>query len=256
MIARKARRAISALRHVLAGKTHSGWCPVCARPTLFIPVGPWYREDLKCLRCRSSARQRAVAHFIKTEIEPDGATRVLEVAPVSHVARWFREYFPCYEETNYFPGAEPGSTTKGFRNENLEALTYPDNHFDLVITQDVLEHVAHPEKAFREIARVLRPGGRHVYTIPWYPASKTRTRAYEVDGRIEHVLEPDFHGNPIDPAGSLVFSEFGEDLPDIVFEASGMRTCIIRDKKQEYGILGDSVIVFCSFTDSGQTPSG
>lgn len=250
MIALKARRAISALRHVLAGKAYSGWCPVCDKSTFFIPLGSWYREDLKCLRCRSSARQRAVAHFIKTGIDSEGVTRVLEVAPVSHVAQRFREYFPFYEETNYFPGAELGAPIRGYRNENLEALTYPDNHFDLVITQDVFEHVAHPKKAFEEIARVLRPGGRHVYTIPWYPASKTRTRAYEIDGRIEHVLDPEYHGNPIDSAGSLVFTEFGEDLPHIVLEASGMRTRTIRDHKQEYGILGDSVIVFCSFTDS------
>src|SRR5699024_5851323 len=96
--------------------------------------------------------------------------------------------------------------------------------FDLVITQDVLEHVANPASAFREIARVLRPGGRHVFTIPWYPAAKTRTRAYEQQGRIVHVLEPEHHGNPVDPEGSLVFTDFGGDLPEMISSGTGMQT--------------------------------
>src|SRR5699024_368717 len=98
----------------------------------------------------------------------------------------------------YFPRAEPGTTISGYRNENLENLTYPDEQFDLIITQDVLEHIANPSNAFREIARVLRPGGRHVFTIPWYPAAKTRTRALKKQGRIVHLVEPERHGNPVD----------------------------------------------------------
>jgi 2-polyprenyl-3-methyl-5-hydroxy-6-metoxy-1,4-benzoquinol methylase len=51
----------------------------------------------------------------------------------------------------------------------MSALTFADGTFDLIITQDVFEHVMQPAETFREIARVLKPGGAHIFTMPWYP---------------------------------------------------------------------------------------
>ena len=48
---------------------------------------------------------------------------------------------------------------QGVRCENLEELTFPDESIDLHISQDVMEHVFQPKRAFAEIARTLRPGG-------------------------------------------------------------------------------------------------
>jgi SAM-dependent methyltransferase len=42
---------------------------------------------------------------------------------------------------------------------NLEALPLADASFDAVLSTHVVEHLAHPEAAFAEMARVLRPGG-------------------------------------------------------------------------------------------------
>lgn len=41
-------------------------------------------------------------------------------------------------------------------------IPFPDGHFDLVAANMVLEHVADPARFFREVARVLRPGGHFV----------------------------------------------------------------------------------------------
>ena len=136
---------------------------------------------------------------------------------------------------------------QGHRNENLECLTFPDSCFDLVITQDVFEHIANPENAFREIARVLDTGGCHVFTIPWFPDRPTRVRARVEGGELHHLLTPEYHGNPIDQSGSLVFTEFGEDLAGIVLECSGMDTSRLEMNDPECGIVGDSVIVLCSY---------
>jgi len=47
-----------------------------------------------------------------------------------------------------------------------ERLPFADGSFDVVFTNEVLEHVQNDRQAAREIARVLRPGGRSVNFVP------------------------------------------------------------------------------------------
>jgi len=47
-----------------------------------------------------------------------------------------------------------------------ERLPYPDARFDAVVMLDVLEHVADERAAVAEIARVLRPGGLVIVSVP------------------------------------------------------------------------------------------
>jgi SAM-dependent methyltransferase len=50
------------------------------------------------------------------------------------------------------------------------ALPFPDGTFDVVIAAEVLEHIPDDDRAFAEIVRVLRPGGRIAVTVPrWWP---------------------------------------------------------------------------------------
>ncbi len=52
-----------------------------------------------------------------------------------------------------------------------EALPYPADAFDVVLSNEVLEHVRDDRASMAEMARVARPGGRIVIFCPnrWYP---------------------------------------------------------------------------------------
>ena len=57
-------------------------------------------------------------------------------------------------------------TNLDYQVENALELSFPDNHFDLIISVEVIEHVGQPERMIEEIQRVLKPGGLLIITYP------------------------------------------------------------------------------------------
>ncbi len=53
-----------------------------------------------------------------------------------------------------------------FSKGRIEALEFPDNFFDAVICMGVVEYVENDAKAIQEMARVVKPGGTVIITIP------------------------------------------------------------------------------------------
>jgi len=49
---------------------------------------------------------------------------------------------------------------------SAESMPFPADHFDMVIINEVLEHIPDQEAALREIHRVLKPGGRFILFCP------------------------------------------------------------------------------------------
>ena len=90
-----------------------------------------------------------------------------EIGFVGGIAETLRGQ-PGYTSSEYFEGVLPGTAGPGGNplGRRAQCLTFPDESFDLVISQDVMEHVPDPSRAFAEIARVLKPGGSHIFTVP------------------------------------------------------------------------------------------
>jgi len=69
-------------------------------------------------------------------------------------------------EYDFERAAEAGQRSPGIVNAAGEYLPYPDSSFDLILSHEVLEHVADDRLAVHEMVRVLRPGGRVIIFVP------------------------------------------------------------------------------------------
>jgi len=49
---------------------------------------------------------------------------------------------------------------------DANSIPYPDNSFDVIFSDNVFEHLEHPELVLKEAARVLKPGGRLLFKTP------------------------------------------------------------------------------------------
>jgi SAM-dependent methyltransferase len=93
-------------------------------------------------------------------------SRVLDVGAGS--GRYRESFAHCEYRTQDF-GQEPatiGRYTKLDYESDITAIPVPDGSFDVILCTEVLEHVPEPVKAIREIARILKPGGRLFMTAP------------------------------------------------------------------------------------------
>ncbi len=150
-----------------------------------------------------------------------------------------------YISSQYFLDTPGGSFKNGVRCENLEALSFEDDSVDLHVSQDVLEHIFNPSLAFKEIARTLKPGGAHIFTVPIVNKSKPtfRRASSEADGTINYFADIQYHGNPIDAKGSLVTFDWGFDLCQQIFSASGLFTHLIQIDDISNGIRAEYIEV-------------
>lgn len=173
--------------------------------------------------------------------------KIHESSPAGVSSLFIKQQCKAYLETQYWPSVASGTVHESVRCENLEDSTFADESFDLVITQDVLEHILHPDKAFADIHRTLKTGGCHLFTVPLYQRDKTLVRAVEEQGKLVHLHPPEYHGNPIDPNGSLVVREWGYDLPDYIFRHTGMMTTILSLRDRRRGFDGEflDVVISC-----------
>lgn len=206
-----------------------GLCAVCGEQTHFTLKKPGFSlREAACASCGATQRNRDLATGILGAYGLDPAGSLVEqLEGLAHLTVFeaqadgavhrILERLPGYYCAEFFDGVQLGTNaTKGVRCENLEMLTFPDETFDMVITQDVFEHIADPQSAFNEIARVLKPGGRHIFTVPLHEGHKTASRARLVDGHPKHLMLPVYHGDPLRSSGSLVYTDFGDDLPDLL----------------------------------------
>ena len=224
---------------------HYGYCPVCASATRFVARNPWFRDHYLCERCSSIPRQRALMLVLDDLYPQWRELGVHESSPAGPASARLARECPKYVATHFFPGVERGTLHEGFRCEDLEAMTFGDGQFDLVVTQDVFEHVFDYRQGFREVIRTLRPGGAHIFTTPKYKGLRcTQDRAVRGRDEIVHLFDPEYHGNPIDSNGSLVTVYYGDDISEIIWDATHCPTTTYVIREDKTGTIAEFMEVF------------
>lgn len=186
------------------------------------PIPNW-REHLDCPGCGHVNRLRASLHILFQEVRPGRDARIYVTEQVTPLYGWLRRRFASVVGSEYLgAGRAPGETVNGVRHEDVQRLSFPDASFDLIMSFDVLEHVPDERRALAELSRCLRPGGTLLFTAPFRDdIHDHEVRAVlRADGTPDHLMEPEYHGNPVDPeGGSLCFRYFGWRLMDDLREA-------------------------------------
>lgn len=208
-----------------------GYCMVCKKEVNFCIDNQWassendvnFRESVLCPSCNLNNRMRCMVTLMEEN------------------ADFSKHYVYLYEQKTFFyqylstriphlTGSEylgedaiPGFVNKeGIRHEDAMNLSFEDETFDLLVSQDVFEHVADIHKTLSEAYRVLKSadietnsssGGKLLISVPFFfNNSTTEKRAEITNGELHHIKSPVYHGNPIDENGSLVFYDYGWDL--------------------------------------------
>lgn len=109
-----------------------------------------------------------------------------------------------------------------FKMADAEHLPFDDGSFDVVIGAYVIHHLARPEVVFRQIYRVLTPGGRFVFVIPIQEAQASF-------GSFFSALQQ-YHEVEAVPGGPLLF-EVDTNVHHSMLEASGFVQCEIERRE-------------------------
>lgn len=200
------------------------------------------KETCACFACGAKLRARRLARVL-LDLFPIHSTPIharsvrewarspvaqgLRVAEINRIDGLHDQLarLPGLSYSDFGEEAPERSTAPRPPSEDLTRLTYPDRAFDLVLTSETLEHVPDLDQALGELHRVLKPGGWHLFTVPWLPnVPRTYARGrVRPDGSFEALAPPIRH--PGGDSGYLVFTEFGADLPERI-DAAGFDTTV------------------------------
>jgi len=213
----------------------AGWrlgkCQCCERSTIFVAHKNGSAESRACLFCSANERYELLAVEIRSRYGGSLANLdVLELdprSPLKPLLSSARSYTRSFYDEGGSSGQKDGAVC-----EDITALTFRNGSFDLIVSSEVLEHVPRLDKALAESARVLRPGGAHLFTVP--PRSATKRRAQIVDGKVVHIEPPEYHLDPLSPEGILAFWDVGLDLAEAL-PTKGLNIKIARGPSGDAG---------------------
>lgn len=208
------------------------WCSICASVQLVSinwlyggisntgSVNPAWTEIAVCPHCQSNSRMRALYSLLTERFSIISDSKIYITEQITPFYNMLKQRYPNlmgseYLGSDFIRGSKTITHFQRVRHEDITQLSFNDDRFDVVIAQDVFEHVSDYKKAFTECRRVLNKTGCLIFTIPFFHLQPDTEicASQAANGEIRNILEPEYHGNPLG-GGSLCFQHFSWDILD------------------------------------------
>lgn len=201
----------------------------------------WDRENMRetGLTQGISSRVRAILYAFHACVGDCNKfdLRIYGAEAITEFALLLRGHFPKFIGSEYTADEQVAANLYPIPNEDLTRLSQPAGIFDVAITSEVLEHVPDLDQALRELARILKPGGWHIGTCPFACMAETSIVKTRIEaGHLVHLIEPEYHGNPMSAEGSLVFEIPSWDILDRARAAGFSRAIWKWVRSRTFGI--------------------
>jgi SAM-dependent methyltransferase len=222
-----------------------------------------WRERLVCDCCGLNSRQRASIHLFELMRAERALSKVWITEQVTAVHHALKQCVPVLTGSEFLGDSFQSGfiNDAGIRHEDVTSSSFPADSMDAILSFDVFEHVPIPLQAFRECARVLGPHGVLLFTVPFLSLDQnSRVRARIEDGKLLHLMEPQYHGDPVQPdKGVLCFQEFGWDILENLRSTGFADASVLIYESAELGYLGGPQILIkaiksVSMNDSQRNP--
>jgi SAM-dependent methyltransferase len=163
------------------------------KPTKFVPsAGRWVCSPNHSELGRGSRFSVGIMiDAYKKAIEPHASGHLLDLGcgkvPLYGMYRALVEDVTCVD----WPNSTHGSRHVDHFVDLNGPLPFDPAMFDTILLTDVLEHIARPDELWREMTRVLRPGGKVIVTVPFlYPIHEEPHDYHRYTGyKLRHFCE-------------------------------------------------------------------
>ena len=192
-------------------------------------------SGVRCPRCGASAVTQSLAAVASAEIGNLSQYAAYEMSARGPLVDFLRRRCASLVTSELIDGVEPGTRHDGVLCQNVERLTFADGSFDLCTSTEVFEHVQDDAEGFREVFRVLRPGGFFVFTVPLFDQAATVERMGWRDGERVHVLPAEYHADRYRGAVILVQRDYGRDIVDRLYAAGFGSARVVQPEPTLFG---------------------
>lgn len=223
------------------------FCPICKSSFKFFASGGMdNRLNSRCYKCNSLERHRLLYLYMNEKLNffnTNKNFKLLHFAPEKFFYDAFLDmpsidYIPC----DLFPEMYNYKGSKKILKVDMTNINYPDNTFDFILHNQVLEHIVDDKLAMQELYRVMKKGGSGIFQVP---IDYNRAKTYEdfsittPEGRKEAFGQHDhvrWYGR--DYKQRLESVGFIVEVDDFVTKYS-------EEELAKYGLTPNEMIYYC-----------
>ncbi|WP_431211973.1 class I SAM-dependent methyltransferase [Puia sp. P3] len=206
-----------------------------------------WRERLVCPVTNLNNRLRCTIHLIDTELSPYPDSNIYISEEVTPLFAYLKKKFDNIVGSEYLGDSlRPGETVNNIRHEDMTRMSFADDSFEYYLSFECFEHIPEYSKAVTEAYRILKPGGTFLGSFPFDRNRYENLIRAKIgpDGSVIHLMEPEYHGDPVNEQGILCFTVFGWEFLD-EFRRAGFRDVYtILVWSDLFGYLGGEQIYF------------